>query len=114
MTDSRELPELPEHSELPELGLSLQTTASVDELRTTWHYLGELVEKTGADMTGTGQRWKDATDVFVKNDLWMQYEVVAREYRVVSCWRDVFYAAYIFATDGAACAALDVNSAPLS
>ena len=29
---------------------------------------------------------------------------------MLASWKDVFYAAFIFSTDGADCAALDVNS----
>ena len=47
------------------------------------------------------------TDPAVKDRIWVDYETACREYRVLSSWKDVFYAAFIFATDGAFCAALD-------
>ena len=110
---------MPEHGIHPVIGvgepqsLSLATDATADELWVRWQYLGELVEQAGAHMNQTAQRWKDTTDPAVKDRIWSEYESDAREYRVLASWKDLFYAAYIFSTDGAYCAALD-DSSPLS
>ncbi len=92
------------------LELSLATTASSAELWNRWQDLCELAEKAGQQVTDAGQRWKDTTDPVARECLWVEYEAVAREYRVLASWKDVFYAAYIFSTDGGECAALDVSS----
>jgi len=96
-----------------DLVLSLETTATADELWVRWQYLSELAEKAGQHMNDTGQRWKETTDPVAKDHLWVEYEAQTRDYRVLTSWKDLFYAAFIFSTDGAHCAALD-NSSPLS
>ena len=95
-----------------DLSLSLETTASADELWGRWQFLCDLVEKAGQQMTEVGQRWKETTDPVARDLIWADYEAQAREFRVLASWKDVFYAAFIFATDGATCAALD-DSSPL-
>ena len=89
------------------LELSLATTGSADELWSRSQYLSELVELAGDYMNESGQLWKQTTDPVARDRIWANYEAVAREYRVLTSWRDVFYAAFVFATDGAECAALD-------
>ena len=91
------------------LEVSLSTTAAPEELWARWLYLREVAEKVGARMTEAGQRWKETTDPAVKDGMWAEYEAQTREFRVVTSWKDLFYVAYIFATDGADCAALDDN-----
>jgi hypothetical protein len=95
-----------------DLVLSLETTATADELWSRWQYLSELAQKAGQHMNDTGQRWKETTDPVAKRSIWAEYETEAREFRVLVSWKDLFYAAYIFTTDGAHCAALD-DSPPL-
>ena len=89
------------------LTVSLETTAAPDELWRRWRYLCDLVEQAGTHMNDTGRRWKDTTDPVARDHLWSTYETEAREYRVLASWKDVFYAAFVFATDGAFCAAFD-------
>jgi hypothetical protein len=89
------------------LELSLATTATPEELRSQWQELCVMAERVGAQMTEIGRRWKETTDPTVKQRVWVEYEAQTREYRVLASWKDVFYAAFIFSTDGAACAALD-------
>ena len=96
-----------------ELFVTLETTATADELWGRWQWLCELSETVGAHVTEIGQRWKDTTDPVAKDHLWVKYEAQTRDYRVLTSWKDLFYAAFIFSTDGAHCAALD-NSPPLS
>jgi hypothetical protein len=98
---------------LDDLSLSVETTAPAQELWSRWQYLCDLVEKTGQQMTDVGQQWKQTTDPVAKDRIWVDYETHAREFRVLAAWKDVFYAAFVFTTDGATCAALDDNS-PLS
>ena len=95
-----------------ELFVTLETTATADELWGRWQWLCELSETVGAHVTEIGQRWKDTTDPVAKDHLWVEYEAQTRDYRVLTSWKDLFYAAFIFATDGAHCAALD-DSSPL-
>lgn len=92
--------------------VTLETTATVDELWDQWQYVSALVAVAGERMTAIGQQWKDTTDPAVKAGVWSAYEAEARDYRVLASWGQLFYAAYVFATDGADCAAL--NSSPLS
>ncbi len=92
------------------LELTVHTTASAEELWTRWQYLCELVDTADRQMTEIDQRCKQATDPLDRTRLWSDYKAAAREYRVLASWRDVFYAAYIFATDGGDCAAFDVSS----
>lgn len=92
--------------------LRLATTASARELWDRWEYLAELTTKVGNEMTETVQRWRNATDSVAKDRIWDEYETQARTFRVVVSWKDVFYAAFIFSTDGADCAALDDNPPP--
>ncbi len=92
------------------LELSVQTTASAEELWSMWRQACELAEKTGEHMTDTARRWKNATGVADRQRLEADYQAQAREYRVLASWRDVAYAAFIFATDGAECAAFSVSS----
>ncbi len=99
-----------EHEAHDDLSLSLETTASADELWIRWQYLSDLVDKASVQITETGQRWKETTDPVAKDRIWAHYEAQAREFRVLASWKDVFYAAFIFSTDGAFCAALDDNS----
>ncbi len=75
-----------------------------------WRKTYELVDKADQDMTETARRWKNATDPADRQRLEADYQAQAREYRVLASWRDVAYAAYIFATDGAECVAMDVSS----
>jgi hypothetical protein len=91
--------------------LSVSTTAAPDELWRRWLYLCELVEKAGWHMTEVGQRWKETTDPVAKDRIWAEYEAGAREFRVLTSWKDVFYAAFVFSIDGADCTALDDDSA---
>ena len=95
------------------LQLALSTTGTSRELWVRWQSLCELAEKVGAQMTEAGQRWKDTTEPMTREHLWVEYEAQTRQFRVLMSWKDVFYAAYIFSTDGADCAALD-DSSPLS
>ncbi len=93
-----------------ELSLSLATTAAPDELWNRWQDLRTQVEQAGEYMSETGRLWKETTDPEIKEWLWGRYEAEARNYRVLASWKDVFYAAFIFSTDGAECAELDVSS----
>ena len=95
------------------VSVTLESTATADELWDQWQYVRMLVEKAGERMTALGQQWKDTTDPVAKDHLWVEYEAQTRDYRVLTSWKDLFYAAFIFSTDGAHCAALD-NSPPLS
>ena len=90
-----------------ELFVTLETTATADELWGRWQYLCELSETVGAHVTEIGQRWKDTTDPTVRDRLWVEYEAQTREYRVLAAWTELFYTAFIFSTDGAHCAALN-------
>lgn len=92
--------------------ISMATDASADELWDRWQELADLTAQAGDRMTETGQRWKDTTDDADKERLWVEYEVQARDFRVLVSWKDVFYAAYVFATDGPYCPALFDSSTP--
>ena len=89
-----------------DVSLSLSTTAAPDELWDRWQWLRELADKAGEQTTETGKRWKDTTDPTVRDRLWVEYEAQTREYRVLAAWKELFYTAFIFSTDGADCAAL--------
>ena len=94
------------------LTVSLTTNACTDELWRRWQYLGDLVEQAGTHMNDTGRRWKDSTDPVARAHLWASYEAEAREFRVLASWKDIFYAAFIFSTDGPFCAAFDDSPPP--
>jgi hypothetical protein len=90
--------------------LVLHTNASPEQLLERWDYLVSLLSAVGQNMAEASDRWKQADDPEARARLWSEYEVIARDWRVVCSWKDVFYAAFIFSTDGANCAAMDVNS----
>lgn len=85
----------------------MSTNASADELWTRWQQATELLEGMGGAVSAASQRWSEATDPGEKALRWVEYMAVTREYRVLSSWQQVFYAAYVFSTDGAECAVLD-------
>ena len=84
--------------------VAVQTTASPDELWQSWLEMLPHVESAADRLNELGERWKTTTDPVIKEQLWVDYESAARTYRVLASWREVFYAAYIFATDGVVCA----------
>ena len=89
----------------PDPTLSIETTASADELWQAWENLCEQVTTIDHEVDLAAQRYRDSLDSGTKDRVWSDYEALTRQYRVHSAWRDVFHAAYVFATDGAACAA---------
>lgn len=94
------------------VSVTLESSATADELWDQWQYLSRLVEQAGARMTALGQQWKDTDDPVAREGAWSAYEAGARDYRVLASWSQIFYSAYVFSTDGADCAAL--GSSPLS
>ena len=97
-----------------ELYLCLHSNASAEQLWARWEFLRELLDQAGQDMAVAVNRWKAASDPVEREQLWQAYEATAREYRVLASWQQVHYAAYIFTTDGADCAALDGISSAVS
>ena len=93
------------------VSVTLESTATADELWDQWQYVCLLVDQAGERMTALGQQWKDTTDPVAKEHLWSVYEADARDYRVLASWGQIFYAAYVFSTDGADCAALHSSPA---
>ena len=93
------------------VSVTLESTATAEELWDQWQYVCLLVDQAGERMTTLGQQWKDTTDPVAKNRKWVDYEDGARDYRVLTSWSQIFYAAYVFSTDGADCPALN-NSSP--
>jgi hypothetical protein len=87
--------------------VSLTTTATPDELWARWQFLRELTDKADAQISAIGQRWKETTDPVARDRMWVEYEAQTREFRVLAAWKELFYTAFIFSTDGADCAALD-------
>ena len=106
------MPENTVDTEPQSASVTLESTATADELWDQWQYVRLLVDQAGQRMTALGQQWKDTTDPVAKDRMWSAYEAGARDYRVLASWSELFYAAYVFSTDGADCAAL--NSSPLS
>ncbi len=92
-----------------EVGLS--TNATVEELEARFMELIPALDAADAHMHDVGQRWQsalqNATDPADADRQWSDYLVAAREYRVLCAWKDVVYAAYIFATDGPDCIGID-------
>ena len=83
--------------------VAVETTASADELWESWQALLPAVEDASNRATETSNQWRQATDPVVKEQLWADYESATRTYRVLASWREVMYAAHVFATDGVAC-----------
>src|SRR5437764_983808 len=88
------------------LELGVRTNATADELWTRWTELSVMLDDLGFTVSVVEDQWKEAADPVLRDRMWTAYLDVTREYRVLASWRDVFFAAYVFATDGAECAAL--------
>ena len=100
--------------DMDEQYMCLQTNATADQLWERWELLRELLDKVGQDMATASDRWKEATDPVLRQDLWAAFEVASREYRVLTSWKELYYAAYVFSTDGSDCMALNVVSSDMS
>ena len=92
--------------------LGLHTTASAEQLWTRYQYVAELAVKAGDAMSEAIKSWREATDPEIKGRRYTEVEATSRECRVLSAWRELFYVAYIFTTDGPDAAVLD-SSMPL-
>ena len=100
--------------DMDEQYMCLHTNATADQLWERWELLRELLDKIGQDMGLASDRWEEATDPVARQELWAAYEVASHEYRVLCSWKDLYYAAYVFSTDGSDCTALDVVSSDVS
>ncbi len=87
-------------SDSVEVEVRLSTTAAPEELWTYWLELAEVSKTAGELMIAIGQQWKDATDVVLERQLWTEYQSAARQYDVLSAWKDVVHSAYVFMTEG--------------
>ena len=100
--------------DMDEQYMCLHTNASAEQLWERWELLRELTDKVGQDMGLASDRWNEATDPVARQELWAAFEVASREYRVLCSWKDLYYAAYVFSTDGSDCTALNVVSSDMS
>ena len=100
--------------DMDEQYMCLQTNATADQLWERWELLRELLDKVGQDMAAASDRWNEATDPVARQELWTVFETASREYRVLCSWKDLYYAAYVFSTDGSDCTALNVVSSEVS
>ena len=100
--------------DMDEQYMCLQTNATADQLWERWELLRELLDKLGQDMAAASDRWNEATDPGARQELWTAFEAASREYRVLCSWKDLYYAAYVFSTDGSDCTALNVVSSDVS
>ena len=100
--------------DMDEQYMCLHTNATADQLWEHWELLRELLDKIGQDMALASDRWNEATDPVARQELWAAFETASREYRVLCSWKDLYYAAYVFSTDGSDCTALDVVSSDMS
>jgi hypothetical protein len=100
--------------DMDEQYMCLQTNATADQLWERWELLRELLDKLGQDMALASDRWNEATDPVARQELWVAFEVASREYRVLCSWKGLYYAAYVFSTDGSDCTALNVVSSEVS
>ena len=100
--------------DMDEQYMCLQTNATADQLWERWELLRELLDKIGQDMARASERWNEATAPVARQELWTAFEAASREYRVLASWKDLYYAAYVFSTDGSDCTALNVVSSDVS
>lgn len=91
------------------IGVSVSTDATPQQLRDRLDDLTDALDVAREHMVTTEMGWLKATDP-VAVDRMNAFLAAARDYRVLLAWKDVVYAAFIFATDGADCAALDAHS----
>ena len=100
--------------DMDEQYMCLHTNATPDQLWERWELLRELLDKLGQDMATASDRWNEATDPVARQELWTAFEVASRDYRVLCSWKELYYAAYVFSTDGSDCTALNVVSSDMS
>ena len=92
-----------------DMEISLSTNATVDELHDRADELKEWIADASSRFDTAQTRWEHEPDPAVKALRWVEFQAVAREFRVLFGWQNVVNAAFIFATDGADCAAIDAH-----
>ena len=65
--------------DMDEQYMCLHTNATADQLWERWELLRELLDKVGQDMGLASDRWEEATDPVVRQELWTAFEVASRE-----------------------------------
>ena len=102
--------------------LSVETDATSEQLWASWKNARTNVDDAGRLMGEAAERWRQATDPVTRQRLWVEREAAARQFQLISACADLYYAAFIFSTDGAAsapqvgpnCWLIQVGSAPPS
>jgi hypothetical protein len=94
-----------------DLELEMATSASADQLWDRWTVLKQARDELGDISSTKGEQWKNAVesgnDSNIVRALWSEYEGMWREYRVLSAWTELVFAAWTFRTEGADSVFLD-------